>query len=187
MLLGVSKTFIDGVLVLEPKVFEDGRGFFYESYNERSFSESTGLSHSFVQDNHSRSSKGVLRGLHYQIRQPQAKLVRVIEGSIYDVAVDVRSGSPTFAKWFGVELSAENKTQLWIPEGFAHGFLVTSDTAQVLYKATDFYAPEFERGILWNDPHIGIQWPNVGASPQLSEKDFRGQPLEDAELPLFKL
>lgn len=174
-------TDIPDVIILEPEVFGDSRGFFYESYNERKFSELTGCSSHFVQDNHSRSAKGVLRGLHYQIQQPQAKLVRVVSGEVYDVAVDIRQNSPTFAKWLGVYLSSENKRQLWIPEGFAHGFLVISDFAEFLYKTTDYYAPEHERVIRWDDPSINISWP-LDSQPVLSAKDMAGVRLEEAEL-----
>ncbi len=169
----VTKTAIDGVLVLEPKVFGDARGFFFESFNARDFEQVTGLDVSFVQDNHSKSAKGVLRGLHYQVQHAQGKLVRVTEGAVFDVAVDIRQGSPTFGKWFGLELSAENKKQLWIPAGFAHGFLVTSESAEFLYKTTDYYHPEFERSILWNDPAIGIEWPRhvIDCMPLLASKD----------------
>lgn len=176
-----SSTPIDGLLVLEPRVFEDNRGFFYESYNEETFRH-LGINDRFVQDNHSGSRKGVIRGLHYQICHPQAKLVRVLVGEIFDVAVDIRRASPTFGKWFGINLSAENKKQLYIPAGFAHGFLVLSDWAEVLYKTTDFYAPECDRVIVWNDPTIGIQWPLDGLEPILSEKDARGVRLEQADL-----
>jgi dTDP-4-dehydrorhamnose 3,5-epimerase len=176
-----SSTPIDGLLVLEPRVFEDNRGFFYESYNEETFRH-LGINDRFVQDNHSGSRKGVIRGLHYQICHPQAKLVRVLVGEIFDVAVDIRRSSPTFGKWFGINLSAENKKQLYIPAGFAHGFLVLSDWAEVLYKTTDFYAPECDRVIVWNDPTIGIQWPLDGLEPILSEKDARGVRLEQADL-----
>lgn len=169
------------VLIVEPKVFGDQRGFFYESFNQRVWEEATGLKSRFVQDNHSRSAKGVLRGLHYQINQSQGKLVRVVVGEVFDVAVDIRRNSPTFKKWVGVRLSAENKRQLWIPEGFAHGFLVLSDVAEFLYKATDYYAPEHERGIVWNDPELAIQWPLTG-SPALSAKDQVAPFLRDAEV-----
>ncbi len=171
---------IPGLMLLEPKVFGDARGFFFESYNQRAFQEATGLSPNFVQDNHSRSVKGVLRGLHYQIKQTQGKLVRVTQGEIFDVAVDVRKSSPTFGQWAGEILSAENKKELWLPEGFAHGFLVLSETAEVLYKATDYWAPEHERCIMWNDPALGIRWPLDGA-PTLSGKDQLGNLLADAE------
>jgi dTDP-4-dehydrorhamnose 3,5-epimerase len=174
-------TAIPEVLVLEPNIFGDARGFFYESYNERTFSELVGYTPHFVQDNHSRSAKGVLRGLHYQIQQPQAKLVRVVFGEVFDVAVDIRKDSPTFGKWVGVHLSAENKRQSWVPEGFAHGFLVISDFAEFLYKTTDFYAPEHERVIRWDDSTINITWPLDG-QPVLSSKDDTGVSLEEAEL-----
>jgi dTDP-4-dehydrorhamnose 3,5-epimerase len=174
-------TDIPEVLILEPKVFDDERGFFYESYNERKFSELTGCSPRFVQDNHSRSAKGVLRGLHYQIQQPQAKLVRVVTGEVYDVALDIRQNSSTFGKWVGEYLSAENKRQLWVPEGFAHGFLVISDFAEFLYKTTDFYAPEHERVIRWDDPTININWP-LDSQPAVSSKDQAGVSLNEAEL-----
>jgi len=177
----VQSTNIPEVLIFEPKVFGDDRGFFYESFNERRFNELTGINASFVQDNHSKSAKNVLRGLHYQIRQPQGKLVRVVAGEVFDVAVDVRKSSPTFGHWVGVTLSAENKRQLWIPEGFAHGFVVTSESAEFLYKTTDYWAPEFERSILWNDPAIAIDWPIQG-TPLLSGKDQLGKLLADAEI-----
>ena len=173
-------TFIPEVLIVEPKVHGDARGFFFESYNERAFRDATGVNPVFVQDNHSRSAKGVLRGLHYQVRQPQGKLVRVVRGCAFDVAVDVRKGSPTFGRWVGVELSEENHRQLWIPEGFAHGFLVTSESADFVYKATDYYAPQHERCIAWNDPQIGIDWPLQG-QPDLSAKDAAGLSLASAE------
>jgi dTDP-4-dehydrorhamnose 3,5-epimerase len=155
----VTQTPIEGVLVLEPKVFGDARGFFYESFNQRDFNQATGLSDTFVQDNHSKSAKGVLRGLHYQTQHAQGKLVRVVHGAVFDVAVDIRKGSPTFGQWFGLELSAENKKQLWIPAGLAHGFLVASESAEFLYKTTDYYYPEFERSLLWSDPDLAIDWP----------------------------
>lgn len=166
----VSPTDLPGVLLLEPKVFGDERGFFLESFNRRAFRAATGLDPDFVQDNHSRSARGVLRGLHYQVRQNQGKLVRVIRGSVFDVAVDVRRSSPTFGGWTGQVLSEDNRRQLWIPPGFAHGFLVLSESADVLYKATDYYAPEHERCIAWNDPAIGIAWPG-DLQPQLSKRD----------------
>lgn len=172
---------IPGLLVLEPRVFGDARGFFMESYNARDFAQATGREATFVQDNHSRSTRGVLRGLHYQIRQPQGKLVRVVAGEVFDVAVDLRRGSPTFGRWAGTRLSAENRRQLWIPEGFAHGFLVLSEYAEFLYKTTDYYAPEHERCLLWNDPALGIDWP-LDAAPLLSDKDRAGVPLRDADL-----
>jgi len=166
---------IPDVIILEPKVFGDNRGEFYESYNEKNFKDLIGFTPKFVQDNHSRSTKGVLRGLHYQIKQPQGKLVRVVVGEVFDVAVDIRKSSPTFGKWTGVYLSAENKRQLWIPEGFAHGFIVLSDTAEFLYKATNFYAPEYERCIIWNDEDIGIEWPLENIDEVIiSKKDSAG-------------
>ena len=177
----ITPTAIPEVLIIEPKVFGDARGFFFESFNQKAFNEATGLDVNLVQDNHSRSAKGVLRGLHYQIQQPQGKLVRVVRGAVFDVAVDIRKGSPTFGKWVGIELSEDNRKQLWIPVGFAHGFLVTSDSAEFLYKTTDYYAPEHERCIAWNDSSIGIQWP-LGATPQLSAKEILGQPLASAEV-----
>jgi dTDP-4-dehydrorhamnose 3,5-epimerase len=177
----VIPTSIPDVLILEPKIFGDTRGFFLESFNQKAFEAATGVTANFVQDNHSRSTKGVLRGLHYQVRQPQGKLVRVVRGSAYDVAVDVRKSSPTFGKWVGVELSEENQLQLWVPPGFAHGFLVTTESADFLYKATDYYAPEHERCIAWDDPAIGIDWPFEG-EPSLSAKDKAGVRLADAEV-----
>jgi dTDP-4-dehydrorhamnose 3,5-epimerase len=173
---------IDGVLILEPKVFGDARGFFFESFNARRFEELAGVHGGFVQDNHSRSARGVLRGLHYQIRQPQGKLVRVVAGEVFDVAVDIRKSSPTFGKWFGHRLSAENKLQLWIPAGFAHGFVVLSDTADFLYKTTDYWAPEHERCIAWDDPDLGIAWPLDGMTPLVSAKDAQGIAFRDAEV-----
>lgn len=169
-----SPTVLPEVLIVEPKVFGDSRGFFFESFNQRVFNEATGLDAKFVQDNHSRSAKGVLRGLHYQVQQPQGKLVRVVRGSVFDVAVDIRKSSPNFGRWVGVELTEENHRQLWVPPGFAHGFLVTSGTADFLYKTTDYYAPEFERCVAWNDPAIGVEWPLGGMAPQLSAKDVTG-------------
>ena len=169
------------VLILEPKVFGDERGFFFESFNANTFADLTGLQVNFVQDNHSLSAQNVLRGLHYQIRQAQGKLVRVISGEVFDVAVDLRKSSPYFGKWTGVVLSAENKRQLWIPPGFAHGFVVTSDKAEFLYKTTDYWAPEHERCLQWDDPAIGIQWP-LTAAPALSAKDQLGKALADAEV-----
>ncbi len=174
---------IPDVVLLEPKVFGDSRGFFFESFNQKAFDEATGTNHQFVQDNHSRSVKGVLRGLHYQIQQPQGKLVRVVRGAVFDVAVDIRKSSPTFGQWVGVELSADNHRQLWVPPGLAHGFLVLSDTADFLYKTTDYYAPEHERCIAWNDPALAIVWPDMGMAPCLSGKDQRGLGL--AEAPVF--
>ena len=179
--MNVVRTRIPDVLILEPKVFGDERGFFYESYNEREFTESTGLNIRFVQDNHSRSAKNVLRGLHYQIQQPQGKLVRVIFGSVYDVAVDIRRRSPTFGQWTANVLSDQNKHTLWIPPGFAHGFLVTSDYAEFIYKTTDYWAPAFERSIAWNDPELDIAWPLQG-EPALSAKDRNGLPLKMADV-----
>jgi dTDP-4-dehydrorhamnose 3,5-epimerase len=169
----VTQTPIEGVLVLEPKVFGDARGFFFESFNQRDFNQATGLRETFVQDNHSKSAKGVLRGLHYQTQHAQGKLVRVVQGAVFDVAVDIRKGSPTFGKWFGLELSAENKKQLWIPAGLAHGFLVTSESAEFLYKTTDYYHPEFERSLLWSDSNLAIDWPLhlLDAGPILAAKD----------------
>lgn len=176
----VVKTSIPDVIILEPKVFGDDRGFFMESYNRRVLAGLAGIRQEFVQDNHSRSARNVLRGLHYQIRQPQGKLVRVIAGAIFDAAVDIRRSSPTFGKSVCVELSAENKRMVWIPPGFAHGFLTLSDMTEVLYKATDYYAPEHERCVLWNDADIGIEWPLDG-TPLVSEKDARGCPLKSVE------
>jgi len=173
---------IEGLVVLEPKVFGDERGFFMESYNERVFRDLTGASPVFVQDNHSRSGRGVLRGLHYQVQQAQGKLVRVVQGAVFDVAVDLRRGSPTFGRWHGVELSADNRRQFWVPAGFAHGFLVLSETADFLYKTTDYYAPQHERCVAWNDPAIGIDWPLAGAEPKLSAKDRSGTSLAQAEV-----
>ena len=171
---------IPDVILLEPRVFGDERGFFFESFNQATFEAAIGRRVDFVQDNHSRSAKNVLRGLHYQIRQPQGKLVRVVQGEVFDVAVDVRKCSPTFGQWVGEMLSAENKRQLWVPAGFAHGFVVLSETAEFLYKTTDYYAPEHERCIAWDDPAIGIQWPLDG-KPALSAKDQQGKPLAEAE------
>ena len=177
----VINTAIPDVLIFEPKVYGDSRGFFLESYNQRAFQEATGWAPAFVQDNHSGSAKGVLRGLHYQIRQPQGKLVRVTAGEVFDVVVDIRKSSPTFGRWVGATLSAENKLQVWIPPGFAHGFLVLSEFAEFLYKTTDFYAPEHERCIRWDDPAIGIEWP-LEAEPVLSSKDQQGVSLQQAQL-----
>ena len=171
---------IPDVVLFEPKVFGDERGFFFESFNKAAFEAAVGRRVSFVQDNHSRSVKHVLRGLHYQIRQPQAKLVRVVEGTVFDVAVDIRRSSPTFGRWVGEVLSAENKRQLWIPEGFAHGFIVLSAVAECLYKAADYYAPQHERCIIWDDPTIGIKWPLDG-TPILSGRDRQGVTLDLAE------
>jgi dTDP-4-dehydrorhamnose 3,5-epimerase len=180
--MNVITTPLEGLLVLEPRVFGDDRGFFFESYNARHFAELTGVAADFVQDNHSRSAKGVLRGLHYQIQQSQGKLVRATAGSVFDVVVDIRRPSPTFGQWYGTELSAENKRQMWIPAGFAHGFVVTSDAAEFLYKTTDYWAPEHERAILWNDPAIGINWPVLDTAPMLSAKDQAALLLADAEV-----
>ena len=171
---------LDGVLVLEPKVFGDDRGFFFESWTQRGFDALVGRSVSFVQDNHSKSARGVLRGLHYQVKNTQGKLVRVISGEVFDVAVDMRRSSPTFGRWTGDVLSSDNRRMIWVPEGFAHGFVVLSETAEVLYKATDFYAPEHERTLLWNDPAIGIDWRYRG-TPLLKPKDAAGLPLAQAE------
>ena len=164
---------IPEVVLIEPKVFGDARGFFFESFNQKAFNEATGTNHQFVQDNHSRSSRGVLRGLHYQIQQPQGKLVRVARGAVFDVAVDIRRSSPTFGQWVGAELTEDNQHQLWVPPGFAHGFVVLSESADFLYKTTDYYAPQHERSIAWNDPSIGISWPALaqGQQPLLSAKD----------------
>ena len=177
----VTPTSIPSVLLIEPRVFGDTRGFFFESFNQRAFNLATGLDVNFVQDNHSRSSKGVLRGLHYQIQQPQGKLVRVVRGSVLDVTVDLRKSSPTFGQWVGVELTEDNNRQLWIPPGFAHGFYVLSDSADFLYKTTDYYAPEFECSLIWNDPTIGIEWP-LNTQPIISAKDAQGKKLADAEV-----
>ena len=180
--MNVIETPLAGLLVLEPKVFGDDRGFFFESFNARRFAELTGVSAPFVQDNHSRSVKGVLRGLHYQIQQPQGKLVRVTAGAVWDVAVDIRQNSPTFGQWFGLELWAENKRQMYIPPGFAHGFTPLTESAEFLYKTTDYWAPEHERTILWNDPAIGIDWHLGGQAPGLSAKDQVGKLLAQAEV-----
>ncbi len=177
----VTQTRLPEVLILEPKVFGDDRGFFFESFNARDFAQCTGLDMQFVQDNHSKSAKGVLRGLHYQIQHPQGKLVRVTQGAVFDVAVDLRRSSPNFGKWEGVLLSENNKRQLWVPPGFAHGFLVTSDSAEFLYKTTDYWHPEFERSLLWNDPTVGVQWP-VDTVPLLAAKDRDAVTLNNAEL-----
>lgn len=177
----VIETALPEVLILEPQVFGDERGFFFESFNARRFAEATSLQRDFVQDNHSRSARGVLRGLHYQLQQAQGKLVRVSAGEVYDVAVDVRRSSANFGKWVGVHLSAENKRQLWVPEGFAHGFLVLSDYAEFLYKTTDYYAPAHERCIRWDDAQLAIDWPLDGLTPQLSLKDQQGLSLSEAE------
>jgi dTDP-4-dehydrorhamnose 3,5-epimerase len=176
----VTPTAIPDVLLIEPKIFGDTRGFFFESFNQKSFNEATGLDVNFVQDNHSRSTKGVLRGLHYQVQQPQGKLVRVVRGAVFDVAVDIRRASATFGQWVGFELSEENHRQLWVPPHFAHGFLVLSETADFLYKTTEYYAPQHERCIAWNDPEIDIQWP-VGMQPLLSSKDQLGASLRASD------
>ena len=181
MIMKVTPTAIPDVLLIEPKVFGDARGFFLESFNQREFEAATGLSVQFVQDNHSRSGKGVLRGLHYQLGQPQGKLVRVVRGAVFDVAVDLRRSSPHFGHWIGVELSEDNHRQLWIPPGFAHGFLVLSESADFIYKTTDYYAPEDEHAIRWNDPAIGIEWP-LETEPLLSVKDRTASLLADAAL-----
>lgn len=179
--MNVITTPIADLLIFEPKIFGDARGFFMESFNQQTFENLTGLKNvTFVQDNHSRSSQNVLRGLHYQIQQPQGKLVRVTSGSVFDVAVDLRKSSPTFGKWHGVELSGENHRQFWVPAGFAHGFVVLSETADFLYKTTDYYAPQFERCVRWNDAEIGIEWGIT--EPLLSEKDKQGLTLHDAEV-----
>jgi dTDP-4-dehydrorhamnose 3,5-epimerase len=181
----VTPTALPEVLILEPRVFGDDRGFFMESFNQRDFEKSTGLSVTFVQDNHSRSLKGVLRGLHYQIQHPQGKLVRVTQGQVFDVAVDLRRSSPRFGRWLGVELSAENKRQVWIPPGFAHGFLATSESAELLYKTTDYWHPEFERSALWNDPTLDIEWPLEccpSGLPLLADKDAAAPILSDSHL-----
>ena len=177
-----TRTSIPDVLVIEPKVFGDARGFFFESFNQKVFDEAIGQHVDFVQDNHSRSAKGVLRGLHYQVQQPQGKLVRVVSGTVFDVAVDIRRSSPTFGQWVGVELSGSNHKQLWVPAGFAHGFLVLSETADFLYKTTDYYAPAYERCIRWDDAAIGIEWPSTGAAPVLSVKDAAGKSFNAAEV-----
>lgn len=171
---------IPEVILFEPRVFGDDRGFFFESFNQKVFEEAVGRPVKFVQDNHSRSVKGVLRGLHYQIQQPQGKLVRVVQGEVFDVAVDLRKSSPTFGQWVGAHLSAENKRQLWVPEGFAHGFVVLSESAEFLYKTTDYWAPEHERSLAWNDPAVGIQWP-FQDEPTLSAKDQQAVAFKDAE------
>ncbi len=179
--MNVVDTSLPGVMIIEPKVFGDERGFFYESFNARAFAEATGLKREFVQDNHSRSQKGVLRGLHYQLEHTQGKLVRVTAGEVLDVAVDIRRSSPNFGQWVGVRLSAQNHRQLWVPEGFAHGFVVLSDSAEFLYKTTDYYQPSAERSILWNDPTLAIDW-ELSEPPQLSAKDQAGKLLMDADL-----
>jgi len=179
--MNVFECGIPGVLVFEPVVHGDDRGFFFESYREDLFRQATGFGGSFVQDNHSRSARNVLRGLHYQIRQPQGKLVRVVFGEVFDVVVDLRRRSPAFGQWAGTTLSAQNKRQLWVPEGLAHGFLVTSDVAETIYKTTDYYAPQHERSLLWDDPDVGIEWP-LTAAPALSAKDRSGRRLADCEV-----
>ena len=176
----VSPTAIPEVLILEPKVFGDARGFFFESFNARDFAQATGLNVEFVQDNHSKSARGVLRGLHYQIQHAQGKLVRVVQGEMFDVAVDLRRASPTFGQWVGERLSADNHRQLWVPPGFAHGFVVLSESAEFLYKTTDYWYPEYERSLLWSDPAVGIDWP-IDFAPQLAAKDAVGKVLADAE------
>ncbi|MEX3555377.1 MAG: dTDP-4-dehydrorhamnose 3,5-epimerase [Burkholderia gladioli] len=181
MAIQVSATALPEVKLIEPKVFGDERGFFYESFNGREFAEKVDPQAVFVQDNHSRSMRGALRGLHYQIEHAQGKLVRVVEGEVFDVAVDLRRSSPNFGKWVGIRLSAENQRQLWVPPGFAHGFLVLSEAAQFLYKTTDYWYPEYERSIVWNDPAIGIEWP-VDAEPVLAAKDAAGKRFEEADV-----
>ena len=178
--MNVIQTAVPDVLIVEPKVFADARGFLYESFNKKAM-QAAGISGDFVQDNHSRSARNVLRGLHYQIKQPQGKLVRVIVGEVFDVAVDIRKRSPTFGKWVGINLSAENRRMAWIPSGFAHGFLVLSEYAEVLYKTTDYWAPQFERTIIWSDRKLGITWPIQG-DPQLSAKDSAGVIFTEAEI-----
>lgn len=178
--MNVISTAIPDVKIIEPKVFGDARGFFYESFNARVFAEATGVNVQFVQDNHSKSARHVLRGLHYQLQQAQGKLVRVVQGEVWDVAVDIRRSSPTFGKWVGEILSAENNRQLWVPAGFAHGFVVLSETAEFLYKTTDYYAPAYERCIAWNDPDLAIAWP-MDAAPSLSAKDAQGVAFKDAD------
>ncbi len=175
-----TPTAIPEVLIIEPKVFGDARGFFFESFNQRAFDEAVGKKFEFVQDNHSRSSRGVLRGLHYQIQNAQGKLVRVARGAVFDVAVDIRRSSPTFGRWVGTELNEENQRQLWIPPGFAHGFFVLTESADFLYKTTDYYSPEYERCIAWNDVDLDIEWPDIGIPPQLSKKDGEGLFLKQA-------
>jgi dTDP-4-dehydrorhamnose 3,5-epimerase len=179
--MNATRLAIPDVIVFEPKVFGDDRGFFFESFNQKVFEEVVGRSVSFVQDNHSRSVKGVLRGLHYQIQQSQGKLVRVSHGEVFDVAVDLRKSSATFGKWVGAHLSAENKKQMWVPEGFAHGFVVLSESAEFLYKTTDYWAPEHERSLAWNDPTVAIEWP-ISEQPALSAKDQNAASLQDAEV-----
>jgi dTDP-4-dehydrorhamnose 3,5-epimerase len=179
--MNVIPTHISDVLIIEPRIFGDDRGFFFESYNEKSFAEKTGISPKFVQDNHSLSTKNVLRGLHYQIKETQGKLVRVISGEVLDIAVDIRRSSPTFGQWASCLLSGENKRQFWVPEGFAHGFVVLSDSAEFLYKTTNYYAPQYDRVILWNDPDLGVDWQLKG-EPILSDKDKAGKRFKEADL-----
>lgn len=180
--MNVIETKLPGVKILEPKIFGDERGFFFESYNQRTLERFAGITQEFVQDNHSRSVRGVLRGLHYQIQNPQAKLVRVVTGEVFDVAVDLRRNSPTFGQWTSVILTEKNKRMFWVPEGFAHGFLVLSDSADFLYKTTNFYDPKSERCLAWNDPDVGIDWPLNGLEPILSSKDCQGVSLKEAEI-----
>ena len=180
--MNVIETSIKDLLIIQPKEFGDARGFFMESFNARAFREATGLTSEFVQDNHSRSARGVLRGLHYQIKQPQGKLVRVTQGCVYDVVVDLRRSSSTFGQWEGVELSGENNRQLWVPQGFAHGFFVMSESADFLYKTTDYYAPEHERCLAWNDPDVGVDWRLGDIAPLLSAKDLQGKALAECEV-----
>ncbi|MDR3581121.1 MAG: dTDP-4-dehydrorhamnose 3,5-epimerase [Oryzomonas sp.] len=180
--MNIIRTTIPDVLILEPKVFGDERGFFFESFNDRVWRQLTGLDVTFVQHNHSRSAAGVLRGLHYQIQHPQGKLVRVISGEVFDVAVDIRRSSPTFGAWYGIRLSAENKRQMWVPPGFAHGFCVTSEYAEFLYLTTDYWAPEHERCIVWNDPDLAIAWPIANEAPTVSAKDRVGKRFKEADL-----
>ncbi len=184
--MNIIHTEIPEVFMVEPQVFSDDRGFFFESFNQKKWQEATGLKRPFVQDNHSSSQKNVLRGLHYQIKHPQGKLVRVVVGEIFDVAVDLRQNSPTFCHWFGVRLSATNHRQLWVPEGFGHGFLTLSETAEVLYKTTDYYYPEFDRSLAWNDPDIGINWPLNGREPILSAKDATAIGVRSCNHTLFR-
>ncbi|MGF6781084.1 dTDP-4-dehydrorhamnose 3,5-epimerase [Paraburkholderia sp. GAS334] len=180
MAITVTATALPEVKLIEPKVFGDARGFFFESFNAKEFAEKVGVDVAFVQDNHSRSAKGVLRGLHYQIEHAQGKLVRVVSGEVFDVAVDIRRSSPNFGKWVGVNLSAENNRQLWIPPGFAHGFVVLSETAEFLYKTTDYWFPDYERCLIWNDPEVGIEWP-IDGEPTLAAKDAAGKRMSEAE------
>tara|TARA_Y100000992_G_scaffold302502_1_gene276942 strand:+ start:23 stop:574 length:552 start_codon:yes stop_codon:yes gene_type:complete len=176
----VKKTSFDEVLLLEPEVYSDDRGYFFESFNQKDFNHSVGLEINFVQDNHSKSKKNVLRGLHYQVKKPQGKLIRVLRGKIFDVVVDMRLSSPNYGKWFGVIISSENRLQLWVPEGFAHGFLTLSDAAELAYKTSDYWHPKYERSLLWNDDEIGIEWP-ISDEPLLTEKDSNGSTLKEAE------